>query len=111
MMALSGYDVNRKSKLYRLMLLRRYYAHGEGYIHYAKYFVLLYGIASLDWVTTLAFGGAYAVASFVFGYVYIRRGFAHIDSDISNMLNPLFQNLEKHLNHNPKKKLHGTKST
>jgi len=75
-------------KFYRFALLKTYFDTGFGLTSYVKLLIALYGLSSLNTITTLIIAGVYGVCCFFIGWAWFHYGFASATFEVQNRFDP-----------------------
>lgn len=82
---------------HRVLLVRKWFNHGNGIFDIGKWFIAFFGLASSNLKLTLIFGIAYVFLCLIFGWAYMKW-FMHIDMEIDNKINPFIKEVRRKLN-------------
>lgn len=79
----------------KLCLWKRYFDTGMGLTNYVKYFILFFGVSSVNVTATLIIAFLYAVASFFLGWYWLNSDFYKADTELSNQYNIFVEQMRK----------------
>jgi hypothetical protein len=83
-----------KTKI-KLCLWKRYFDTGLGLTNYIKYFILFFGVASRDVISTLLIAFLYGLASLILGWYWLNSDFYKADTELSNQYNLFVEQMRK----------------
>ena len=74
-------------RFYKFALIKAYFDKGYGTTSYFKYAIALFGLASLQTLTTLIIFFFYGISCFFIGWLWYKYGFAEAEQEVSNRFN------------------------
>jgi len=84
-------------KFLKFALHKRYFDTGRGVIDYAKYPLLLLGIAIPNIKAIIYVATAYAILSYFIGWWWLNKGMTEAETEVSNRFNPYVGQIRKKL--------------
>ena len=83
---------------YKITLIKSYFDTGYGITSYFKYGIALFGLTTLDAVTTLLIFFFYGLSCFFIGWLYFKYGWVVAQNEVNNKYNLFVKEMRKRIN-------------
>jgi len=82
-------------KCYKILLWKAYFDKGIGITNYIKYFILFFGVSSLNLRATMIIATVYFVFCIVLGKLWYKYKLVNTEIEIQNKVNPFVTEMRK----------------